>query len=122
MSPAKLVSLIIWFAGMSVLVGLTVLYGVDLVAHAFISAGWATILVMLARVVAVAGAGAGWWLLFPVESRPCSGYACCCGLSARRPTRCCRSRRSAAISSARGASRSRHPWNASRPQASSSTC
>ena len=39
-------------------------------AQAIVSAGWAALLVVLARIVAVGYAGAGWWLLFPREQRP----------------------------------------------------
>lgn len=70
MRSAKQATLIVWFLGMSVLIGLTVWYGADLVAHAVVSAGWATLLVVLARIVAVSGAGVGWWLLFPKDLRP----------------------------------------------------
>ena len=63
-------TLIVWFVGMSVLIGLTVWYGADHVGDAMVSAGWASVLVVLARGVAVAMAGAGWWLLFPREQRP----------------------------------------------------
>jgi len=35
-----------------------------------VASGWATLLVLIARVVAVAGAGIGWWLLFPTHLRP----------------------------------------------------
>src|SRR4029079_18684615 len=35
-----------------------------------VSAGWASVLVLIARGVAVAMAGAGWWLLFPRQQRP----------------------------------------------------
>jgi putative membrane protein len=70
MPSGKQATLIVWFIGMSVLIGLTVWYGADLVGQAILSAGWATVLVVIARGVAVAGAGAGWWLLFPRELRP----------------------------------------------------
>ena len=63
-------SLIVWFVGLSVLIGLTVWHGADHVGGAMVRAGWASILVVLARGVAVAMAGAGWWLLFPREQRP----------------------------------------------------
>src|SRR5262249_18283771 len=63
-------TLIVWFVGMAVLVGLTVWYGADHVGQAVMSTGWAVVLVVIARVVALAGAGAGWWLLFTDEQRP----------------------------------------------------
>jgi putative membrane protein len=66
----KQATLIVWLIGMSILIGLTVWYGADLVARAIVSAGWAAVLVVIARIVAVAGAGGGWWLLFPKELRP----------------------------------------------------
>jgi putative membrane protein len=75
MPSGKHATLIVWFLGLSVLVGLTVWSGADLVGRAIVGAGWATVLVVLARVVAVAGAGAGWWLLFPHELRP-SAWIC----------------------------------------------
>ena len=70
MLSGKQATLIVWFIGLAVIVGLTVWSGADLVARAIISAGWAVALVLLARVVAVAVAGAGWWLVFPSELRP----------------------------------------------------
>jgi putative membrane protein len=70
MPTGRQATLIIWFVGMSALIGLTVWSGADLVGGAIVSAGWATALVVVARIVAVAGAGAGWWLLFPRELRP----------------------------------------------------
>jgi putative membrane protein len=70
MSSAKQATLIVWFTGMLVLVGLTVWYGADHVGEAIVSAGWAALLVVVVRAVAVAIAGAGWWLLFPAELRP----------------------------------------------------
>jgi putative membrane protein len=65
MPSGKQATLIVWFVGMSVLVGLTIWYGADNVGSAMVSAGWACVLVVLARLVAVAIAGGGWWLLFP---------------------------------------------------------
>jgi len=70
MPTARQATLIVWFAGMLVLVGLTVWYGADHVGAAIISAGWAALLVVAVRVAAVAIAGAGWWLLFPADVRP----------------------------------------------------
>jgi putative membrane protein len=72
MPSGKQATLIIWFVGMSVLVGLTIWYGADNVGYAMVSAGWTCLLVVLARVVAVAIAGGGWWLLFS-PPRPALG-------------------------------------------------
>jgi hypothetical protein len=63
-------TLTVWSVGMFVLIGLTVWHGADHVGDAMVSAGWASVLVVLARGVAVAMAGAGWWLLFLREQRP----------------------------------------------------
>ena len=70
MPSGKQATLIVWFVGMSVLIGLTVWYGADQVGRAIVSAGWAVTLVVVARIVAVGYAGAGWWLLFRREQRP----------------------------------------------------
>lgn len=70
MSSGKQTTLIIWFVGMAVLVGLTVWYGADHVGEAIVSTGWAAVLVVIARLIALAGAGAGWWLLFPRDQQP----------------------------------------------------
>ena len=75
MLSGKQATLIVWLIGMSVLIALTVWYGADHVGQAMVSAGWATVLVVLARVAAVAVAGGGWWLLFPPDQRP-STLAC----------------------------------------------
>jgi len=70
MPSARQATLIVWFAGMSVLIGLTVWYGADHVGEAIVSAGWAALLVVVVRAAAVAIAGGGWWLLFPADVRP----------------------------------------------------
>jgi putative membrane protein len=70
MQSGKRVTLLIWLLGLAVLVGLTVWYGTDLVVRDIIDSGWAAVLVIVARIVAVAGAGAGWWMLFPANARP----------------------------------------------------
>jgi putative membrane protein len=71
MPSGKQTTLLIWFVGLSVLVGLTVWYGAGQVGEAMVGAGWTSVLlVLLARVVAVGGAGVGWWLLFPRDIRP----------------------------------------------------
>jgi len=66
----KQVTLVVWFAGLCVVVGLVGWSGADLVGQAVISAGWAVPLVVLVRIGAVGGAGVGWWLLFPPRLRP----------------------------------------------------
>lgn len=75
MTPGKQATLVVWFVGMAVLIGLTVWHGADHVGHAIVSSGWASVVVVLARVAAVAMAGVGWWLLFPPEQRP-SVWSC----------------------------------------------
>jgi putative membrane protein len=70
MLSGKQATLIVWFVGMAVLIGLTVWYGADHVGQAIVSTGWAAAWVVAARLVALAGAGAGWWLLFPRGERP----------------------------------------------------
>src|SRR6266699_1781024 len=70
MPSGKQATLIVWFVGMSVLIGLTLWYGADHVCAAMFSAGWATAAVVVARLAAVAIAGGGWWLLFPRRQRP----------------------------------------------------
>jgi len=59
----------------------------ETVAAAIAQAGWAALIVVALRLLAVTLAGLTWWLLFPADARP---------------TRCCRWRRSAATSSPRG--------------------
>jgi putative membrane protein len=70
MLSSKPVSLAVWCLGLAVLVGLTLWSGAAQVGEAIVSAGWAALLVLAARLVAVAGAGFGWWLLFPPDGRP----------------------------------------------------
>jgi putative membrane protein len=70
MLSGKQATLIVWFVGMAVLIGLTVWYGADHVGQAIVSTGWAAVWVVAARLVALAGAGTGWWLLFPRGERP----------------------------------------------------
>jgi putative membrane protein len=71
----KQVTLSVWFVGLAVLVGLTVWSGADQVGLAIVSAGWATVLVVVTRMIAVGGAGFGWWLLFSRDNRP-SAWTC----------------------------------------------
>ena len=56
MPIGKQVTLSFWFVGLAVLVGLTVWSGAEQVGLAIVSAGWATVLVVIARVIAVGGA------------------------------------------------------------------
>jgi putative membrane protein len=78
MPTGRQATLIVWFAGLAVLVGLIVWSGADLVGQAIFSAGLAALLIVPARAVAVAAAGAGWWLLFPSDVRP--PLLTCCAL------------------------------------------
>src|SRR5579872_1070413 len=50
-------------SGLAFLTILTGYYGFASVLDAVASSGWATVLVVIARIVALAGAGLGWWLL-----------------------------------------------------------
>lgn len=70
MPSAKWATLIVWLAGIAVLIGLTVWSGAGLVGQAVVGAGWAVALVVVVRMVGVIGAGTGWWLLFPRILRP----------------------------------------------------
>jgi len=78
MPSGRQVTLVVWFIGMSVLIGLTLWYGADHVGAAMVSTGWAAVAVVVARIAAVAIAGGGWWLLFPHEGQPsltlCVGF------------------------------------------------
>ena len=57
--------------GFALLTGLTVFYGFGAVMSAVGSSRWATVLVIAARAVALAGAGIGWWALIPTRpARP----------------------------------------------------
>jgi putative membrane protein len=58
--------------GLALLTGLTAYYGFASVGQAVASAGWGAALVVLARAVAISGAGIGWALLIPgaVVHRP----------------------------------------------------
>jgi hypothetical protein len=78
MPTGRQATLLVWFIGLAVLVGLTVWYGADQVGHAVISTGWAALWVVVIRAAAVAVAGGGWWLLFPRDIRPSVGI--CVGL------------------------------------------
>ena len=53
--------------GVALLTGLTVFYGFGAVVSAVASSRWATVLVIAARAVALAGAGIAWWVLIPAR-------------------------------------------------------
>jgi putative membrane protein len=56
-------------AGLALLTGLTAYYGFASVAQAVLSSQWGTALVVVIRAVALAVAGAGWWLLLVGPTR-----------------------------------------------------
>jgi putative membrane protein len=66
----KQAGVVAWLGGIAALIGLTICSGLGAVGHGVSSVGWGILLVVLARAVAVAVAGAGWWLLFPSKMRP----------------------------------------------------
>ena len=57
-------------AGLCTVVGLFLSSGLEDVAVAVVSAGWGALAVVAARAVAVAWAGLGWFVIFPVAGRP----------------------------------------------------
>lgn len=66
----KRITLLALAAGLVFLTGLVAWSGLDGVGEAVMSAGWGVALVVLARIVALAVAGLGWWTLFPARMRP----------------------------------------------------
>jgi putative membrane protein len=66
-----------WIAGVAAVTALIFRAGVVPVLHAFETAGWGVLGVVLLRGVAVVGAGLGWFVLFPAGSRP-NVFACVC--------------------------------------------
>ncbi len=64
-----------WIAGVGVVTVLIFWAGAGPVLRAFETAGWGVFGVVLLRGTAVAGAGLGWFVLFPAVSRP-SAFAC----------------------------------------------
>ena len=64
-----------WIAGVCAVIGLIFWTGAKPVLHAVQTAGWAVVGVVLLRGTAVAGAGVGWFALFPHASRP-NAVAC----------------------------------------------
>ena len=65
----KILGAIGGLVGLSLLVGLTAYYGFASVVDALVSSRWGTPLVVAARAIALAGAGAGWYLLIPRAQR-----------------------------------------------------
>ena len=59
-----------WIAGLSAVTLLVFWAGVGPVLHAFETAGWSVLAVVLLRGIAVIGAGLAWFVLFPAGSRP----------------------------------------------------
>src|SRR5271165_405902 len=59
-----------WIAGVGAVAVLIFWAGAGPVIHAFETAGWGVLGVVLLRGTAVAGAGLGWFVLFPAVSRP----------------------------------------------------
>src|SRR5215472_16993109 len=60
--------------GFALLTGLTVYYGFGAVVAAVASSRWATVLVVVARAAALAGAGIGWWALLPARQSGPSAF------------------------------------------------
>lgn len=57
-------------AGLCTVIGLFVSSGPEAVAAALWASGWGAVLVVVARFVAVAWAGFGWWIVFPRGETP----------------------------------------------------
>ena len=66
----KRAGVVAWLGGIAALIGLATWSGLGAVGQAVSSVGWGILLVVLARAVALAVAGLGWWLLFPSKMRP----------------------------------------------------
>src|SRR5260221_2988747 len=66
----KQAGVVAWLGGIAALIGLVTWSGLGAVGQAVSSVGWGILLVVLARAVALAVAGGGWWLLFPSERGP----------------------------------------------------
>ena len=66
----KRAGVVAWLGGIAALIGLATWSGRGAVGQAVSSVGWGILLVVLARAVALAVAGLGWWLLFPSKMRP----------------------------------------------------
>ena len=59
-----------WLIGIAAVIAITAWSGLEAVGHAVASVGWGILLVVVVRGVTVAVAGAGWWLIFPPQTRP----------------------------------------------------
>ena len=59
-----------WLIGIAAVIAVTTWSGLDAVGHAVASVGWGILFVVVVRGVTVAVAGAGWWLIFPSQTRP----------------------------------------------------
>jgi putative membrane protein len=70
MSVVKRLTFIVWLIGLAVTAGLIIWSGAGTVGQAMAATGWAVVLVVIIRATGVAGAGVGWWLLFPRDIRP----------------------------------------------------
>jgi putative membrane protein len=66
----KRLTIILWIAGIVLVAALIARSDARGVAEAIAGAGWGVALVVAARVAAVAGAGLGWYALFPAGLRP----------------------------------------------------
>jgi putative membrane protein len=59
-----------WVGGVGVVIGLILWTGVEPISGMFETAGWGAAAVCLLRATALAGAGLGWFALFPTALRP----------------------------------------------------
>jgi len=59
-----------WLIGIAAVIAITAWSGLEAVGHAVASVGWGILFVAVVRGVTVAVAGAGWWLIFPPQTRP----------------------------------------------------
>jgi putative membrane protein len=66
MGALKHVGVVVWCAGITACIALSIWFGLDDVGNALASVGWGMLGVVLTRAATVSIAGAGWWLLFPV--------------------------------------------------------
>ena len=66
----KHLTIALWALGVLAVAALVAWTDVRSVGEVVASAGWGVALVVLARLVAVAGVGAGWYALFPARLRP----------------------------------------------------